>query len=263
MKNLADRFSLKGKAVHVVGGTGLLGTAIVKSVAESGGHVLILDVNEKKGKALAVEIKKKGQKADFSYFDLADLDSAESSLENLTKRYGMDVWINAAYPRTKDWAQPLEKMSLGYLKENVDLQLNSCIWTSRKAALLMKKNKVKGSIIHLGSIYGVQANDLTVYEGTPMTGEAIYCAVKAGIHNFTRYLASHFGSSGIRANCICPGGIFDDQNKNFVKNYEHKVPLKRMGTPEDVASVALFLASDASSYMTGSAVMVDGGWTII
>ena len=128
---------------------------------------------------------------------------------------------------------------------------------------MSKEKEIKGSIINLGSIYGIQGNDFTIYEKTDITSPAAYSAIKGGIINFTRYLASYFGRDGIRVNSVCPGGIFDSQNKIFVKNYEHKVPLKRMGKPEDVASTVLFLASDASSYITGATIMVDGGWTIV
>ena len=127
----------------------------------------------------------------------------------------------------------------------------------------MEKKKIRGSIINLGSIYGIQANDFTIYEGTNMGASMEYAAIKGGIINGTRYLASFFGKYGIRVNTICPGGIFDYQNKIFVKNYNHKVPLRRMGNPEDVATSALFLLSDASSYITGVTLMVDGGWTIV
>jgi NAD(P)-dependent dehydrogenase (short-subunit alcohol dehydrogenase family) len=96
-----------------------------------------------------------------------------------------------------------------------------------------------------------------------MTMPMAYAAIKGGIVNVTRNLASYFGKSGIRLNTICPGGVFDGQNKKFVKNYEQKVPLKRMANVEEIASVVLFLASDAASYMTGATVMVDGGWTIV
>jgi len=90
-----------------------------------------------------------------------------------------------------------------------------------------------------------------------------YSIIKGGIVNFTRYLSSYFGKYNIRVNSICPGGIFDNQDPIFVENYEKKVPLNRMGKPEEIASVVLFLASDASSYITGATIMVDGGWTAI
>ena len=125
------------------------------------------------------------------------------------------------------------------------------------------KEQQSGSIINLGSIYGVLGSDFTIYDGTKMTMPMAYSAIKGGIVNLTRYLASYFGKHNVRVNNICPGGIFDSQEPIFVRNYEHRVPLKRMGRPEEIASAVLFLASDAASYITGATIMVDGGWTAI
>src|SRR3990167_1820579 len=140
------------------------------------------------------------------------------------------------------------------------MHLNAYSWISRKVCLIMKKQK-SGSLINFGSIYGVVGNDFTVYEGTPMGSAMAYSAIKGGITNLGRYLASYFGEYNVRVNTICPGGIFDNQNKIFVKNYSKKTPLKRMGNPSEIATAVLFLASDASSYITGTTLMVDGGWT--
>ncbi|MDE2223583.1 MAG: SDR family oxidoreductase [Candidatus Omnitrophica bacterium] len=264
MKNHDGMFSLKGKNVFVVGGLGLLGLAVSQTAAANGAKVVVLDVDSDKSKAVLRWAGKHKYRLYYEYFDAADLEACEFSLKRLVKKYGpMHALVNASYPRSRDWARPLEKMTVAYLRENVDKHLNSYLWLGRCAALLMQKAKVKGSIINFGSIYGVVANDLSVYEGTPMSGELTYCAIKGGVVNLTRYLASYFGKDGIRANCICPGGIFDRQNPRFVKNYERKTPLKRMGIPQDVANAAVFLAGDASSYITGEALMVDGGWTAV
>jgi len=265
MKNYKDVFSLKGKNVFVLGGLGLLGIAISKAVAALGARVVIMDINEHKSKSILTWAKKNKHRLFFEYFDATDLNAAENSLKRLIKSHGpMHVFINVSYPRTPDWGQTLDKMTPAYLKANVDLHMNSYVWISRIAAFLMQKDKVDGSIINFGSIYGVVANDLTIYEGTEMSGEGAYCAIKGGIINFTRFLASYFGKYNIRANCICPGGILEKfHNPIFVKNYENKVPLKRMGTVEDIANAVIFLASEASSYVTGATLMVDGGWTAI
>lgn len=120
-----------------------------------------------------------------------------------------------------------------------------------------------GAIVNIASIYGVVGNDFTVYEATNLTSAAAYSAIKGGIINFTRYLASYFGRDQIRINCVSPGGIFDNQNPVFVKNYENKVPLKRMGTADDIAPAVSFLLSDEAKYITGQNLIVDGGWTAI
>jgi NAD(P)-dependent dehydrogenase (short-subunit alcohol dehydrogenase family) len=119
-----------------------------------------------------------------------------------------------------------------------------------------------GTIINIGSIYGLVGPDFTIYAGTPMTSPAFYSYDKAGMVGLTRYLASALGPSGVRVNCLSPGGLRSDgQDPRFVEAYERSVPLRRMANVEDVMGTLVFLASDASSYVTGVSLPVDGGWT--
>jgi NAD(P)-dependent dehydrogenase (short-subunit alcohol dehydrogenase family) len=120
-----------------------------------------------------------------------------------------------------------------------------------------------GSVVNITSIYGIVGPDFGVYEGTKMTMPAAYSAIKGGVINFSRYLASYYGKFGIRVNCVSPGGIFDNQPVQFVTNYEAKVPMKRMGLPKDISPTISFLLSEGSSYITGQNIVVDGGWTAI
>ena len=260
-----DKFSLKNKFVFIAGGAGLIGAEACRACASVGAKILILDSDVSKARVLVKEILDAGGKAYFEKFNMADLKELDSRMEELTVKYGVpNVWVNATYPRSKDWVRPLEKITVNYVRENVDIHFNSYLLSSRKIAMLMKKHRVAGSIINFGSIYGVRANDLRVYEGTKLSGEIVYCGIKAGIINLTKYLAEYFGEYGIRANTICPGGLGDPrQDKKFVKQYEARVPLKRMGNPQDVAGAVVYLASEASSYVTGTTFMVDGGWTAV
>lgn len=259
MKNYLDKFLLDKKISFVAGGGGLLGTEVVKALSDAGSKVVILDIDKKKVQAL----QKKRKNVFFELFDATDLDSIDKRLEGLNLKYGrFDVWVNTFYPRTSDWGKKVEELSIDSWRKNVDMHLNSYSWISRKVCLLMRKQK-SGSLINFGSIYGVVGNDFSVYEGTQMTGPMAYSAIKGGIINLTRYLASYFGKFNVRVNNICPGGILDNQDKDFVKRYAKKTLLNRMGTPEDIAPAVLFLASDASSYITGATLMVDGGWTAI
>lgn len=259
MKNYLDKFLLDKKISFVAGGGGLLGSEVVKALSDAGSKVVILDIEQKKAQAL----QKKRKNVFFELFDATDLDSIDKNLEGLYLKYGrIDVWVNTFYPRTSDWGKKVEDLSISSWRKNVDMHLNSYSWISRKVCLLMKERK-SGSLINFGSIYGVVGNNFEVYKGTKISPPMAYAAIKGGIVNLGRYLASYFGVYNVRINTICPGGIFDSQDERFIKNYAKQTPLKRMGNPEEIASAVLFLASDASSYMTGTALMVDGGWSAI
>lgn len=258
-----DKFLLIGKVAFITGGVGFLGVEVTKAFAEAKARVVVLDVDEDKGQKLIRELTDKGFKVEFERFDITELTDIEKSIDNLFLKYGrIDVWVNAAYPRTKDWGEKVENLNIKSWQKNIDMHLNSYSWISRKVCLIMKEQK-GGSLINFSSIYGVVGNDFTVYEGTKMSSAMAYSAIKGGIVNLDRYLASYFGESNVRVNTVCPGGIFDNQNEIFVKNYSKKTPLKRMGNKEEVASAVLFLASDAASYITGISLMVDGGWTAV
>jgi len=257
-------FSLKGKTVYVLGGLGLIGMAVSKALVLSGAKVVVLDLDMRRRAQLLAWAKRIQAQVAVELFDVCELNGAEKSLRRLIRRHGkMHAWVNVSYPHSRDWTIKLEDMTVDYLRENVDKHLNSCLWTARLAATFMKESGVKGSVVNFGSTYGVRANDNTVYAGTAMRGEMVYCAMKAGIINATRFLAAHFGPHGIRANCVCPGGIFDKQDPVFVRQYEKRTPLRRMGMPDDIAWPVVFLCSDASAYISGHALMVDGGWTAV
>ena len=115
----------------------------------------------------------------------------------------------------------------------------------------------------MASIYGVTAPDFSVYSGTKMTTPAAYVAIKGGLINLTRYMASYYGPKQVRVNAVSPGGIFDKQNSVFVQNYEKKVPMRRMGTPDEISPAVVFLLSNDSKYITGQNIIIDGGWTCI
>ena len=119
-----------------------------------------------------------------------------------------------------------------------------------------------GSILSFSSIYGLLANDFNLYKGTEISPPVAYSAIKGGLISLNRYLASFYGKYNIRFNCISPGGVYDKQDLKFVERYEKKVPLGRMARPEDISSLATFLLSDGSSYVTGQNLIVDGGYSV-
>jgi len=258
------KFSLKKRNAFVTGGAGFLGSEISCALAVAGAQTIILDIDDEKGHALKDKIQANGHTAHYENFDITDIENSESNCQALLRKYKhMDVWVNSAYPQTKDWwNQRVEELSIESWTKNVDMNLNGTAWLNRAVALIMK-SQGGGSIINIGSIYGVVGNDFTIYEDTQMMGSMPYSAIKGGIANMTRFMAAYFGPHKVRVNSVSPGGIENDYDPKFVRNYSHKTPLKRMGNPEEVASAVLFMASDASSYITGTNMMVDGGWTTV
>lgn len=243
---------LKDKIIVVVGGDGMLGKEFVKQIRASDGIAINADIHQQS------DLEK------HSFFcNITDENSIKQLIESVLKKWGrIDGWINTAYPRTADWGAKIDNISFDSWRKNVDMHLNGYFICSKLAIDAMLLNKA-GSLINIASIYGIVGPDFTVYDGTEMTMPAAYSAIKGGLINLGQYLASYYGKSGIRVNTISPGGIFDNQPESFVKNYNNKVPLKRMGTPQDIAPAAVYLLSDASSYVTGHNLVVDGGWTAI
>ncbi len=251
-KNL---FSCKNKIVIVVGGAGLIGSEIVKGLSDFGAKVYIADADKKAAK----KIKAKG--IQFVYLDITSEDSINKALGEVYKKAKkIDVLINCAYPRTSDWCLKLEDVPFDSWKDNVNNHLGGYFLCSKVAADLMK-NKAKGVIINFASIYGVVAPDFSIYKGTHMTMPVAYSAIKGGIIAFTKYMATYYAKDNIRANVISPGGVFNGQDRAFVKKYAMKTPLCRMANPKDIVGAVIFLSSDASSYLTGQNLVVDGGWS--
>ncbi len=245
--------NLDGKIILVTGGSGLLGRAMLDHIRKNGGIAINGDISA------ADDIEQHSLR-----LDVTDSASIQSSVDQIVNQFGrIDGLVNNAYPRTKDWGNKFEDVSLESWRKNVDLQMNRVFEITQVVLKKMTELKTKGSIVMIASIYGVVGNDFTVYEGTNLTSPAAYSAIKGGIVNFTRYLASYYGPQQIRINCVSPGGIFNHQPEAFVKNYEHKVPLKRMGKPEDIAPSVSFLLSNEAAYITGHNIMVDGGWSIV
>ncbi|MFT7157285.1 MAG: NAD(P)-dependent dehydrogenase (short-subunit alcohol dehydrogenase family) [Parvicella sp.] len=243
---------LKDKVVIVTGSSGLIGSSIVDEIIRNNGIPICADIKPPKGGA-----------KDFFYCDITDQASIVKVVGDVLAKYGkIDGLVNNAYPRTSDWGCDFEDVSEKSLKQNIDWQLTSCILLCQRViSEYMGANG--GAIVNIASIYGMVGNDFTIYEGTGVTPPAAYTAIKGGMINFTRYLASRYGMNGVRVNCVSPGGIKNNQPDSFIRAYESKVPMKRMGNPEDISPPVVFLLSNGAQYITGQNLAVDGGWTSI
>ncbi len=243
---------LKNKVVILTGSEGLIGSAIRDFLLKESVTLVEVDI-----------AFKESRENQFTC-DITNPTEVEGLIKMVLDKFGrIDGLVNNAYPRTSDWGDKFEDVSLESWSKNVEMQLNTCFQLCQLVLPFMKKQK-SGAVINVSSIYGVVGNDFTVYENTGgMTSPAAYSAIKGGVVNFTRYLASYYGSFGVRINCVSPGGVFNNQNAKFVEQFEHKVPLKRMAKPEEIAPPVAFLLSDNASYITGHNLMVDGGWTAI
>ena len=246
---------LKDKIIIVSGGSGLIGRAIVNDISANGGIAINADIAVKTDLETEMTVQ----------CDITKDDSIQNCVDIAYNHFGrIDGLVNSAYPRTPDRRSRFEEMNPNSWRTNVDWQMNSYFVFCQKVLIKMKEQGF-GAIVNIGSIYGVVGNDFTLYEEYGGTSSPSYSAVKGGIINLTRFMASYFGPQQIRINCVSPGGIKDEQNQHpsFIKRYEAKVPMRRMGTPSDIAPAVSFLLSEGARYITGQNLLVDGGWTAI
>lgn len=256
MVSYRQLFNLTGKTAVVTGGAGLIGSRIVAALSEFGATVIVADNNRERAELL---LERTG--ARFLHLDVASESSVEAALAEVKGTAGrLDILVNSAYPRTRNWGVKLEDLPFESWKTNLDSHLGGYFLCCRQAAGMMQRQG-GGAIINIASIYGVVAPDFSLYDGTAMTMPVAYSAIKGGVIALTRHLATYYGGDGVRVNSVSPGGILDGQPESFVERYSLKTPLGRMGNPEDIAGAVVYLASDASSYVTGQNLLVDGGWT--
>lgn len=260
-----DFFDLHNKVVIITGGAGLIGKSYVEICALYGANVYLVDVDDKAANKVVgdVKIKTKNQNVFYQKCSIVDKGDIKKLIDIVLKRFGrIDALVNDAYPKSKNYGKKYEDVRYEDFCENLNLHLGGYYLMTHEISLVMMKQK-SGVIVNMGSHYGFVAPRFDIYEGTDTTMPVEYSAIKSGIINLTRYLASYLGKYNIRVNAISPGGVFNNQPKSFVKKYEQRVILgERMANVDDLAGVLVFLLSDASRYMTGQNVVVDGGWTI-
>jgi NAD(P)-dependent dehydrogenase (short-subunit alcohol dehydrogenase family) len=257
-------FNVKGRIVLITGACGIVGRHFTKVLSSNGANVAITDLDEKACQSFAEEIKKEYHTDPLGIaLDLRKEASVKSCVTAIIKKYGkVDVLINNAVVKSKNYFAPLEEYSLEEWKEVMDVNVTGMFLCAKHAIPHMKQ----GSIINMSSIYGIVGPQKEMYEGMPTKpAPAIYSVSKGGVVMLTKWIAAMYGDKGIRANTLTLGGVSEHQlgGNDFEKKYSSRTPLRRMTTLKDTTGPILFLASDASSGMTGHNLVVDGGWTII
>ena len=266
MKNSPDTlFRLDGKVVVLTGGSGLIGLEVVRQLPLFGAQIVVgvRDTGRFDDMLNSLSLPE-GNPFPVCYeLDISNDSSVQSFFRQVNDTFNkVDVLINNAFPRTEDWSDKFEDVKPGSLYKNLSDHAGGYFLCCQKAALYMKKQK-SGVILNLGSIYGEIGPRFPIYENTDMTSAAAYSLIKGGIHTFTKYLATYLALHNIRVNCLSPGGVCDRayQHPEFIKNYEKNTPMGRMAEPDDIIGPMIFLISDASRYVTGTVLRVDGGWT--
>ncbi len=258
--NTNDLFRLDEKIAIVTGGAGIYGVHITRALAEMGAHVVVASRNLENCETVADEMGAEGLKVSAARLDLGSGESITALRDETVAEFGkVDILFNNAVARSggdpstvteEDWVSAMEINSTGFFL----------------ASKILGEQMIKqrsGVMVNISSIYGVVGPNFNIYEGTDITSPANYAFAKGGMINYTRYAASYYGRYGIRVNAISPGGFQTDQPERFIENYSKQTPLGRLATNDDIKGAAVFLASDASSYITGQNLMVDGGWTAI
>ena len=241
----------KEKIILVTGGSGLIGKSIIKDLTEDS----YIPIN--------IDITSAENSCEHFKCDITKEDEIEEVFQLIYQKYGrIDGLVNNAYPRKEVFGADFFDVPEKHLVEQLHFQLASYYLCCQKVLPYLQKSN-GGSIVNISSIYGSVGNDFSLYENTKMNPPGVYNMVKGGINSLTNFLAAKFGKDQIRVNTISPGGIFDNQDKKFVEKYIQKVPLARMGNPDDISPVICFLMSDKSKYITGQNILVDGGLTCL
>lgn len=267
-----DLFSLKGETAVVTGGTGILGRRFCAGLAEFGAHVAAVDLDEQEAAQFARELTEiYGVRCMALACDVSLPDEVQAMVEKVVREFGeIHILHNNAATKTDDPAfffAPFEEYSLKEWRKVVAVNLDGMFLTAQAVGNQMIRQGKGGSIIQTSSIYGILAPDQRIYEGSHYLGReintpAVYSASKAAVVGLSKYLASYWANKAIRVNTLVPGGNESGQNETFQRNYSARVPLGRMCRPDELVAAFVFLASDASSYVTGQSFVIDGGLSV-
>ena len=274
LNSIRDTFDLTNQVAIITGGAGLLGRKHGEAVAELGGICILVDLEKSKVESVAQSIKKKYTSETFGWVANITSQKAVQKLKNrIMKKFGrIDILINNAAnnpnfskKRKTQWTR-LEKFPLDIWEKDLSVGLTGAFLCSQSFGSEMAK-KGRGVILNIGSDLGIIGPDQRLYREKGVSEDkqpvkpVTYSVTKAGLIGLTRYLATYLADKGIRANLIAPGGVYVDQDPSFVKQLSKLIPLGRMAHQDEYKSAIAFLISDASSYMNGAVLSVDGGRT--
>lgn len=277
-ENIFHKFRLNDKVAVVTGGPGLLGTEFCRTLAEAGAAVVVADIDAEAVNTLTTTLIRSGYHALGVATDVTLPESVQTLVEETLATFGrLDILVNSAALDPKFDSQALAEMSqqgaisgafedypLDSWQAALDVNLTGMFLCCQAAVKPMLTQGKKGSIINICSTYGLVAPDQRIYQrdGQQKSFKPVYYSVtKAGVLGLTRYLAAYYAGTEIRLNALTPGGIFNDHDEVFLQAYSTRTVMGRMANKDEMNGALLFLASDASSYMTGSNLVVDGGWT--
>lgn len=266
------KFDMTGKTAIVTGAAGLLGKQFSLTLAQAGAGVVLADLDESLAESQALFLREQGLQAVAVAVDVTDPVSVKAMVKTALEAFGsVDVLVNSAAldpkfdPANLDsqGANAFESYSLESWRQSLDVNLTGT-FLATQAAVQPMLAQGKGVIVNICSIYGLNGPDQRIYpeeNGQKRFKPVDYSVTKAGLLGFTRYLAAYYAGRNIRVNALTPGGIFNGHDTGFVENYTARAILGRMADLDEVNAAMLFLCSDASSYMTGSNLIIDGGWT--
>ena len=251
------QFSLQGKVVVLTGGAGLYGRGLAAVLAEAGATLVLASRDRAALEKVAAEERKRGYAVEAEQLDQGDEKSVLALRDRVMARHGrVDGLVNNAVARPM--SGPTD--ALARWEESMRVNATGLFAISRAFGEVMQARR-SGSMVNIGSIQGMVGANLFLYEGTGIGTVPDYFFHKGGMLNLTRYLAALWGPSGVRVNCISPGGFYNNHDPVFVKRYSQMTMLGRMANDTDLGGAVVFLLSDAASYITGANLPVDGGYT--